>query len=123
MTKNDFIHQMKLLAHTARYYFKLSGESKRMMLDQGMRIRAEILAATAADPSLMRDPDVREAYADMPEIQAFRRVALDEERRLAEERNDREVARMEAEREAHRKELKRLEDARRKALEEFDEHE
>jgi len=121
MNKNDFIFKMKILNHTARCYFEFTSGPKEDMLRQGLRIRAEIIEAQKANPELWKDPEVREFYEGCSHLEAFRSVAMAEERRLAEEANDREIKRMEEERKAHKAKLDAQLGEYEKAIRDFDE--
>lgn len=117
MDKRDFIFNIKILAATARTFLK---GPDQVMLNQGVRLRNQLIEAQLANPKMMKDKEVRALYREHEvEIRAFAKHAISEEQKRAKEANDREVKRMEDEREAHRKILKAQEEQYLKAVEDF----
>ena len=100
MSKRDFIFNIKILGFTARTFLKSQDGT---MLNQGVRVRNQLIKAQIDHPRMMKDKEVREVYFEHEAaIRSFTKFAVAEEQRRAEEANDREIARMEAEREKHR---------------------
>lgn len=92
MKKNDVIHKIKVLAHTARTYFK--GVAPEIMLPQGMRLRVLIMDAMRAG-GWTRDPEIKRLIKRHPELGEFRKAAVAEEHRIEEERHQKALEAME----------------------------
>jgi len=115
MTQSDFDQKLKILAHTARYYFKVRPGTKELLLRQGVRLRQELLAAKAVNGALSLA--LTKQYS---ELAAFRQIALAEEKRLAQDFLAAQTKKLEAREELSRKNIKFQEEQFLKSIIEFD---
>lgn len=81
MENNDFVFKLKILEHTAKCYFKFTGGAQQHMLEQGVRIRVEVLEAWKANPKLKKDKWVLKEIKARPLLGKFRPILIAEKKR------------------------------------------
>jgi hypothetical protein len=109
MKNNDFVFKIKILEHTAKCYFRFTGGSQQHMLEQGVRVRKEILEAWKANPSLHTDKWVLKELKSRPLLLKFKPLLIKEAKRQKAEQ--RKLLQLEEQRkEEQRAEAKRKEE-------------